>query len=85
MAKIHELSSVQTIPTDLETAWNFIRSPRNLYQITPDDMAFEILSSLPEEMFNGQLIEYRVGIPFLGKQTWLSELKHIRERHSFVD
>lgn len=85
MAKIHELSRVQTIPTDLETAWNFIRSPRNLDQITPDDMAFEILSSLPEEMFNGQLIEYRVGIPFLGKQTWLSELKHIRERHSFVD
>ena len=21
----------------------------------------------------------------IGKQTWLSELKHIRERHSFVD
>ena len=85
MAKLRELYHVQTIPTDLETAWDFIRSPRNLDRITPDDMPFEIVSSLPEEMFNGQLIEYRVGIPFLGKQTWLSELKHIRERHSFVD
>jgi ligand-binding SRPBCC domain-containing protein len=48
-------------------------------------MSFEIISPLPEAMFNGLLIEYRIGIPFLGKQTWLSELKHIRERHSFVD
>jgi ligand-binding SRPBCC domain-containing protein len=48
-------------------------------------MVFEIVSNLPEEMHEGLLVEYRVGIPLLGKQTWLSELKHIRERHSFVD
>jgi ligand-binding SRPBCC domain-containing protein len=36
-------------------------------------------------MYNGLLIEYRVGIPLLGKQKWLSEIKHIREQHSFVD
>ena len=34
---------------------------------------------------NGLLIEYRIGIPLIGKQTWLTEIKHIRERHSFVD
>lgn len=85
MPKIHELYREQTVATDLDTAWEFIRSPRNLDRITPDDMSFEIISPLPETMFNGLLIEYRVGIPFLGKQTWLTELKHIRERHSFVD
>ncbi len=85
MAKIHELYREQTIATDLDTAWDFIRSPQNLDRITPEDMAFEIASELPEAMYNGLLIEYRVGIPLLGKQAWLSELKHIRERHSFVD
>ena len=85
MPIIHELYREQTVATNLETAWDFIRSPQNLDLITPDDMAFEIVSELPEEMYNGLLIEYRVGIPFLGKQTWLSELKHIRDRHSFVD
>lgn len=85
MPKIHQLCREQTIATDLETAWDFIRSPQNLDLITPDDMAFEIVSDLPEQMYNGLLIEYLVGIPLIGKQSWLTELKHIRERHSFVD
>ena len=85
MPKIHQLHREQTIATDLVTAWDFIRSPSNLDKITPDDMDFEIVSELPDEMYDGLLIEYRVGVPFLGKQSWLSELKHIRERHSFVD
>ena len=85
MPKIHQLHNELTIQTDLGTAWDFISSPKNLDLITPDDMVFEIVSDLPEKMQEGLLVEYRVGIPFLGKQTWLSELKHIRKRHSFVD
>ena len=85
MPKIHQLHSEITIKTDLDTAWDFISSPKNLDLITPDDMVFEIVSDLPEKMQEGLLVEYRVGIPILGKQTWLSELKHIRERQSFVD
>ena len=85
MPNIHQLHNELTIQTDLDTAWDFISSPKNLDLITPDDMVFEIVSDLPEKMQEGLLVEYRVGIPFLGKQTWLSELKHIRKRHSFVD
>ena len=36
-------------------------------------------------MYNGLMIEYRIGIPLLGKQPWLSEIKHVRDHHSFVD
>ena len=85
MTKIYEIHREQVIKTDLETAWNFISSPKNLDAITPDRLSFEIITDLPENMYNGLLIEYRVGIPLLGKQTWLTEIKHIREKHSFVD
>lgn len=85
MPKIHTLHREQIIATDLTRAWDFISSPANLDTITPPDMSFEIVTDVPETMYNGLLIEYRVGIPVLGKQTWLSELKHIREGHSFVD
>ena len=85
MPKIHNLYSELTIQTDLHTAWDFIRSPKNLDIITPNDISFQIVSDLPEEMHEGLLVEYQVSIPIIGKQTWLSELKHIRERHSFVD
>lgn len=85
MPHIHTLYREQIIQTDLERAWQFISTPINLDAITPSDLSFEIISDVPETMYNGLLIEYRVGIPFLGKQTWLTELKHIREGHSFVD
>lgn len=85
MPKVHQLYREQTIATDLATAWDFIRSPGNLDRITPEDMAFEIVGELPEEMYEGLLVEYRIGIPILGKQTWVSELKHIHEHRSFVD
>ncbi len=85
MPQIQQLIREQIIATDLSTAWDFISTPKNLDAITPDDMPFEICSEVPDTMYNGLLIEYRVGIPLLGKQTWLTELKHIREQHSFVD
>jgi ligand-binding SRPBCC domain-containing protein len=85
MPRIYTLSREQTIQTTLAKAWAFISSPANLDAITPPDMSFEIVSEVPDVMYDGLLIEYRVGIPLLGRQTWLTELKHIREEHSFVD
>ncbi len=85
MPAIHKLHRERIIDTDLDTAWEFIRKPENLNRITPPDMDFEILSDLPDVMYDGLLIEYRVGIPLLGKQSWLSEIKHLREKHSFID
>lgn len=85
MPAIHQLIREQTIPTDLLTAWDFIRSPANLDRITPPDMRFEIVGDVPDVMYDGLIIEYRIGLPLLGRQTWLTEIKHVRERRSFVD
>jgi len=82
---MYTLSKEMFVPTSRERAWEFIRNPANLDKITPDDMAFEIVSDLPEEMFEGMLVEYRVRIPVIGKQVWVSELKHIVPLESFVD
>lgn len=85
MPVIHHLRKEQIVATDLPTAWDFMRSPANLDRITPPDMRFEIVTDLPEEMYNGLLIEYRIGIPLIGKRTWLTEIKHVRDGRSFVD
>jgi ligand-binding SRPBCC domain-containing protein len=65
--------------------WDFIATPRNLNRITPESMSFQILNQLPEVMFNGLLIEYKVDIPFFGRWRWLTEIKHVRPGRSFVD
>lgn len=65
--------------------WAFISHPKNLDRITPDDMEFRIVTEVPECMYNGLLVEYRVRIPLMGWQVWVSELKHIEPERYFVD
>jgi len=82
---MYTLHKELVVETAREKAWAFIRNPANLNRITPDDMDFAIVGDLPAEMYEGMLVEYRVKLPLIGKQTWVSELKHIRPMESFVD
>lgn len=82
---IYTLHKVSWIRTTLDDAWDFIRNPSNLNRITPPDMNFEIRTHLPEQMVEGMRVEYRVNIPLLGRRKWISEIKDIVPRHSFVD
>ena len=82
---MYTLEQEQLVNADLERCWNFLKSPANLNLITPDDLHFQIVSSVPEDMYNGLIIEYRISIPVIGVQRWVAEIKHIRQNQSFVD
>ena len=62
-----------------------MQNPNNLAILTPDDVDLQIVSDLPKKMYEGLIVEYAIGIPFLGKQRWISEIKNIVEKTSFVD
>ncbi len=85
MPRIHTLERSVRVPTDLDTAWKFLSTPRNLDLLTPDDMAFKILTDVPGEIYDGLMIEYQIKIPYLGSQRWLTEIKNVNTLHSFVD
>jgi len=76
----------QKFPTSVIQIWDFISSPRNLRNITPERMDFEIITkNLPEKMYPGMIIAYRIK-PFLGiKKTWVSEITQIKVPEYFVD
>lgn len=82
---MYTLHREQILDTNIDKAWDFIKNPRNLNRITPDNLHFTIISDLPDEMYNGLLIEYRVKLPLLGTRPWISEIKHIRPPYAFVD
>ncbi len=82
----HQLARSQKIPIDLDTAWDFISRPENLKTITPAYMGFDIRTKdLPQVMYPGLIIEYRVrplaGLPM----RWVTEITHVREKTYFVD
>jgi ligand-binding SRPBCC domain-containing protein len=79
------LEREQEVRTTIKKAWDFIENPKNLNRITPPDLNFEIVSNVPERMYNGLIVEYHITIPFFGRKRWVAEIKHIREHFSFVD
>lgn len=82
---IYSLEVSQFIKISLSEAWNFFSSPGNLSKITPDHMGFEITSGIPEKMYTGQIITYKVS-PILGiKTNWVTEITHVAEGRFFVD
>ena len=84
---LHTIKTTQLLKTDLKTVWNFISSPKNLSEITPAYMNFNIITDDADinTMYAGQIIEYYV-TPISGiKMHWVTEITHVEPLHYFVD
>jgi ligand-binding SRPBCC domain-containing protein len=86
MSKVYSLKTIQKIPVDINTAWDFFSRPDNLKDITPNVLGFKIISKPHgDKMYSGQIIEYKVspvaGIPLY----WMTEITHVEDKKYFVD
>lgn len=83
---VYRIKEKQILPASLEEVWDFISSPGNLQEITPDSMGFKILTpELPERMYPGMMVSYKVS-PLLGiPMTWITEITQVDEKKYFVD
>ncbi|HYH80328.1 MAG TPA: SRPBCC family protein [Longimicrobium sp.] len=83
--KLHRLDALQKLPVSIAEAWDFFSDARNLAVITPPSLGFEVTGPLPERMYAGMIITYRVR-PLLGLPVrWVTEITHVDEPHRFVD
>ena len=82
--KIYHLYRRQHLNLTIHEAWKFFSSPYNLNDITPDFFHVKITSEVPEKIYAGLMISYRMkavlGIPM----DWLSEISHCDEPKRFV-
>ena len=76
----------QIINSNIDTIWDFVSSPKNLKDITPDYMLFQITSdNLNQKMYPGMIITYKVA-PILNiKIDWMTEITHVRDKKFFID
>lgn len=82
---LHRFETETTLSVDRDEAWDFFSDPRNLAVITPPDMRFEITSPVPDRVYAGLIITYRVR-PLLGiPAQWVTEITHVDEGNYFVD
>ena len=83
--KIYQLKTVQNLPIGIEEAWKFFSNPNNLSVITPEWLNFKVTSKLPDKMYAGMIITYKVH-PVLGiPMNWVTEITHVQEPFYFVD
>ena len=84
---VYTIERTQRLPINLDEAWDFFSSPKNLKEITPDYMGFDIKSD-PRHlaaMYPGQIITYTVR-PVLGiPMFWMTEITQVRDKEFFID
>lgn len=83
--KLHRLETVQRLPVTLDEAWRFFSDAGNLAKITPPSLGFEVTSPLPERVYAGLIITYRVRPLFGIPVSWVTEITHVDEPKLFVD
>ncbi len=82
--RIFTLEQEQSFPLGLEEVFSFFSDARNLEEITPPWLHFEILTPEPITMAPGAIIDYRLrihGIP----QRWKTEITVWDPPRRFVD
>jgi len=69
----------------MEEAWEFFSNPANLQKITPPDMNFIIRTEVPEKIYPGLIIIYKVSPLLHIPMNWVTEITHVRKPLYFVD
>lgn len=82
--KLHRLQSQLNLPCPLERVFPFFADARNLEQITPPFLKFEVLTPAPIDMREGTRIDYRLRVHHLPIR-WQSEIIAWDPPHRFVD
>jgi ligand-binding SRPBCC domain-containing protein len=82
--QIYQLYRRQELNMTLQEAWDYFSSPYNLNDITPAFFNVEITSKVPEKIYAGLMISYRMKAVFGIPMAWLSEVSHCDEPKRFV-
>lgn len=83
--KVYPLKREQWLPISVEEAWAFFSTPRNLDRITPPELGFKIQSLPSEEMYEGEIITYKVKLLPGVWIPWVTEIKSMIENEAFID
>ena len=83
---IYTIKREQLLKSDINMVWDFVSSPYNLKKITPNYMNFSIQSKgLPNEIYPGMMIRYKITPIFKIKITWVTEITQVVEKKIFID
>lgn len=86
MSKVHILKSIQLLPSNIETVWDFFSDPKNLAAVTPPSLNLKVTNEVfGAEAYAGQVMTYIVK-PLLGVPIfWMTEITQVVPQKMFID
>ena len=76
----------QFLPINIEKAWDFFSSAKNLAVITPPELNFNILTQVGgKEISEGMLIDYTLKPLFGAPVKWKTEISKVKKHQMFTD
>ncbi len=82
--KLERIQTVQRLPIQIEEAWDFFTSPKNLRLTTPHWLDLRLNMEPPEYLHPGTIVSATIR-PFPVITTdWISELTHIRPPQFYI-
>lgn len=83
---MHQFKKTIKLAISVDEAWTFFSNPRNLKEITPEYMGFDITSEFfKDKMYPGMIITYRVTPLFGIPMSWMTEITQVKENEFFID
>lgn len=84
--RIFTIERKTVIAAPIEQVWDFFSSPKNLNELTPPDLSFEILTDLEHvKMYPGLIINYKIRPLMNIPLRWTTEITHCETHRFFVD
>ena len=84
-SNIYSLKVKQKISHPVEEVWSFFATPKNLNELTPKNMNFNIISGRSDDFFPGKIISYSVNPFKFWNIKWVTEITHINKNKLFID
>lgn len=82
--KLERIQTIQRLPIQIEEAWDFFTSPKNLSLITPHWLDYRLNLDPPEYLHPGTIISASIRpIPVIST-SWISEITHIRPPQFYI-
>lgn len=81
----NQLKRKQILKVGIQEAWDFFSNPKNLAELTPKEMTFEVTSEPAENIYQGQIITYKVSPILKIPINWMTEITHVEAPYKFVD
>ncbi len=83
--RLYRLKRIQYLPVSIDKAWEFFSNPIHLPEITPSWLSFKLTPKVPESVYAGMILAYRLKpLPYISV-NWITEITHVREPDFFVD